>query len=86
MDNLRDIRRRLGLTQIEMGEKLGLDQSTISRLESGALVIDKRTSLAVQAIVTAHVVTCGACDLRSDDPTCDACTRTDCGLRQKEAA
>jgi DNA-binding XRE family transcriptional regulator len=86
MDNLRDIRRQLGLTQIEMGEKLGLDQSTISRFESGALAIDKRTSLAVQALVTAHVAICGACDRRSSDPACDSCTRTDCGLRQKEAA
>lgn len=86
MDNLRDIRRRLGLTQIEMGERLGLDQSTISRLENGALAVDKRTALALQALLAAHVATCGACDRRADDPECSACLRTDCGLRHKEAA
>jgi len=86
MDNLRDIRRQLGLTQIEMGEQLGLDQSTISRFENGALPIDKRTGLAVQALLAAHVATCGACDRRADDPECVSCIRSDCGLRQREAA
>ncbi len=86
MDSLRDIRRQLGLTQIEMGERLGLDQSTISRMENGSLVVDKRTGLAVQALLATHVATCGTCDLRSTDPACSACTRTDCGLRHKEAA
>lgn len=86
MDNLRDIRRQLRLTQIEMGEQLGLDQSTISRFESGALLMDKRTKLAVQALLASHVATCGACDRRSDDPACSGCTRPDCGLRQREAA
>ncbi|SKB26943.1 helix-turn-helix domain-containing protein [Sphingopyxis flava] len=85
MDNLRDIRRQLGLTQIEMGEQLGLDQSTISRFESGALAMDKRTKLAVQALLAA-VATCGVCDRRASDPACLACTAPDCGLRQREAA
>lgn len=33
MSELREIRRRLGLNQTAMGEKLGVDQSTISRWE-----------------------------------------------------
>jgi len=86
MDNLRDIRRQLGLTQIELGERLGLDQSTISKFETGALAIDKRTELALQAIIAAHVATCGACELRADDPACTSCIRADCGLRPKVAA
>lgn len=53
MDDIRDIRSRLGLTQIEFADKLGLHQSTISRLESGDLPVDKRTSLAVQALIAA---------------------------------
>lgn len=32
------------------------------------------------------VAMCGACELPADRPECDACTRTDCGIRQKEAA
>ena len=86
MDNLRDIRRQLGLTQIELGEQLGLDQSTISRFESGALPIDKRTSLAVQALLATRVASCGVCDRRAEDPACASCTRSDCGLAQREAA
>lgn len=35
---------------------------------------------------SAGVLTCGTCDRRADQPECDACTRSDCGLRQKEAA
>lgn len=34
----------------------------------------------------ANVITCGTCDRRADQPECEACTRSDCGLRQKEAA
>ncbi|OOY17420.1 helix-turn-helix transcriptional regulator [Thioclava sp. DLFJ4-1] len=30
---IRDIRRRLGITQIELGERLGVDQGTVSRWE-----------------------------------------------------
>jgi len=51
MDNIRDIRRQLGLTQIEMAERLGLHQSTISRFESGDKPVDKRTALAAQALL-----------------------------------
>lgn len=86
MDNLRDIRRQLGLTQIEMGEQLGLDQSTISRLEGGSLVVSKRTALAAQALLAASVATCGTCERRADDPECANCIRTDCGLSQRKAA
>jgi len=86
MENLRDIRRQLGLTQIELGERLGLDQSTISRFESGALAMDKRTTLAVDALLSKHVATCGTCERRAEDPECEACIRSDCGLRPREAA
>jgi hypothetical protein len=51
MENIRDIRRQLGLTQIEMAERLGLHQSTISRFESGELPVDKRTALAAKALL-----------------------------------
>ena len=50
MDTIRSIRAELKLTQIEFADLLGLHQSTISRLESGELAIDKRTLLAAQAL------------------------------------
>lgn len=43
-------RQALGLTQSALAEKLGVDQATISRLETGKLPINKRTQLALEAI------------------------------------
>ena len=34
----------------------------------------------------AGVASCGVCDRRADDPECASCIRSDCGLRQREAA
>lgn len=53
MTNMRDIRRQLNLTQNELADRLGVQQSTISRYERGDLPIDKRTQLALDALVTA---------------------------------
>lgn len=51
MEDIREIRGKLGLTQIEFAERLGLHQSTISRLETGELPADKRTLLAARALL-----------------------------------
>lgn len=32
------------------------------------------------------VATCGTCERRVEDPECEACIRSDCGLRPREAA
>jgi transcriptional regulator with XRE-family HTH domain len=53
MENIRDIRRALGLSQAEMADRLGLHQSAISRLERGRRELDKRTILAAQALLFA---------------------------------
>ena len=53
MTDMREIRRHLGLTQIEMAERLGVQQSTISRYERGDLTVDKRTMLALDALLAA---------------------------------
>ena len=50
MIDIRSIRKRLKLSQAEMADRLGVHQATLSRFETGALKIDKRTLLAVQAI------------------------------------
>ncbi|BEV00101.1 helix-turn-helix domain-containing protein [Novosphingobium olei] len=52
MDDIRHIRRKLNLTQCEFADRLGLHQSTISRLERGDLPLDKRTLLAAQALLS----------------------------------
>ena len=50
MDDIRAFRRKIGVTQVELATLLGLHQSTISRLESGALPVDERTMLALEAL------------------------------------
>jgi transcriptional regulator with XRE-family HTH domain len=51
MDNIRNIRIRLRLTQVELAEKIGLTQASISRLETDKQPIDKRTALALEALL-----------------------------------
>jgi transcriptional regulator with XRE-family HTH domain len=46
--NLKQAREQTGLTQIELAERVGCDQSVISRIESGqrALTLDRLKSIA----------------------------------------
>ena len=57
MDNMLAIREALGLTQVEMADRLGLHQTTISRFERGDLLPDKRTLLAAQSLIIAEART-----------------------------
>ena len=50
MDAIKQTRKALGATQAELAAMLGLNQSTVSRLESGALDVDARTALALEAL------------------------------------
>jgi transcriptional regulator with XRE-family HTH domain len=50
MADIRAIRTELGLTQGEFAAKLGLHQTTISRLETGELPLDARTTLAIEML------------------------------------
>lgn len=43
-------RQAYGLTQSDLAAKLGVDQATISRLETGKLAVNKRTLLALEAL------------------------------------
>lgn len=47
MNEMQSARKVLGLTQAGMAKAIGLSQSCISKMESGALKIDRRTSLAI---------------------------------------
>lgn len=46
----RVMRKALGLTQAELAAKLGVNQATISRFESGIIDPDERTKLALDAL------------------------------------
>lgn len=54
MPDIKQVRRDLGLTQVELAGLLDLDQSTISRLERGDLPVDKRTGMAIELLVDRH--------------------------------
>jgi transcriptional regulator with XRE-family HTH domain len=50
MSAIRDIRKRLGLTQAELADLLGLTQPTVSRMEN-VDEVDPRTLLALDGLL-----------------------------------
>jgi len=52
MDNIKQIRLKLGLTQAQMANQLGVQQCVISRFERGIRVPSKRTLLAISALAS----------------------------------
>lgn len=50
MVDVAELRKALKLSQAELADKLGITQSTVSRFETGALPIDRRTELALLAL------------------------------------
>lgn len=50
MIDVRTIRKDLGLSQVQLAGRLGVRQSTISKLENGSLMLDERTRLALEAL------------------------------------
>lgn len=49
--DIKKTRETLGLTQAQLGEKLGLDGSMISKMEGGTLAVGPRTALALEALL-----------------------------------
>jgi transcriptional regulator with XRE-family HTH domain len=47
---MRRLRARLRLTQVELGERLGLHPMTISKFERGVEPIQKQTALALELL------------------------------------
>lgn len=50
MTDIRLTRQRFGLSQKELGDHLGLHQTTISRMETGDIPVDERTALAIEGL------------------------------------
>lgn len=50
MEAIKHTRKALGATQAELAAMLGINQSTVSRLERGTLAVDPRTALALEAL------------------------------------
>jgi DNA-binding XRE family transcriptional regulator len=51
---LKSRRLAAGLTQEDLAERLGIEQSALSMMETGARPISKRTALAVEAVLNAR--------------------------------
>jgi DNA-binding XRE family transcriptional regulator len=55
--DIKATRKAMGLTQAELAQKLGVDHSTVSRLENGKLVPSDRDLLAMEALLARHGAT-----------------------------
>lgn len=55
MSEIKAIRDSLGLTQAQLAVKLGVTQSSVSRFETGEIIPDRRTILAMQALQASTV-------------------------------
>jgi hypothetical protein len=56
------------------------------RAEGREVDWDKALEPVPSAALSASIAACPTCDARPDSPQAQACDRSDCGLRQKEAA
>lgn len=61
MTNLKRIRKEKGFTQSRLAQQLGVDQTTLSRYESGVLDINKAEALVVYTM--AQILECSVADI-----------------------
>lgn len=54
--DLRKIRSRHGLSQVEMAEKLGVDQATVSKIEAGKLDPNRTLAILINYLTEAGFV------------------------------
>jgi DNA-binding XRE family transcriptional regulator len=47
-DEMKAIRKRLGMTQADFGEAIGMSRKAVNEMEAGKAVIERRTELAVR--------------------------------------
>lgn len=52
--DIRKTRKAMGLTQTELGSELGISAGTISRFETGDLIPNARTLLALETLAVRH--------------------------------
>ena len=64
---IRRERRNLGLSQTQLGEKIGLRQATISKLEAGAPATQLRTLLDALSAMSLEIIIDKRSETSSDD-------------------
>src|SRR3546814_7658693 len=75
--SLADVRKRAGVHAANFSNwRNGKGGMTIASMNKIDAAFDELEAAAPA------VVTCGTCDRRADQPEVDACTASDCGLRQ----
>lgn len=84
------------ISDADFAAKIGKHRSIVNKIRNGRLKptldvaadIETHTGGAVpmQAWTDLAVSMCGTCERRAEDPSITSCTRTDCGLRHREAA
>ena len=77
--------RDADMSEITFGRKAMSDPHFVRDLKNGRRLWPA-TEAKARTFMTEFVATCGACERSASDPACSSCIRTDCGLRQKEAA
>ena len=55
-DELKSLRTKLGLTQAQMAERLGISHSAIVKLESGKNNMSRPVAMLCQQMATHHLV------------------------------
>lgn len=73
------------MSEITFGRKAMGDPHFVRDLKNGRRIWPA-TEAKARGFIADFVASCGVCDRRAEDPACDGCTRSDCGLRQREAA
>jgi plasmid maintenance system antidote protein VapI len=84
------------ISDADFAAKIGKHRSIVNKIRNGRLKptldvaadIETHTGGAVpmQAWTDLAVSMCGTCERRAEDPSITSCTRTDCGVRHREAA
>jgi 2,4-dienoyl-CoA reductase-like NADH-dependent reductase (Old Yellow Enzyme family) len=73
------------MSEITFGRKAMSDPHFVRDLKNGRRIWPA-TEAKARGFIADYVASCGVCERRAEDPACEACVRSDCGLRQREAA
>lgn len=62
-DELKAARKRLGFTQQQLADAIGMSRKSVVEMEQGKATIERRTALAVYMLLRRNCQTCGGTGL-----------------------